>query len=175
MSTRQRCLFLVELVAVALGVYLLYAWFPSPQAQVINPVTVDLKDEGTSLGRITSLDCVGSGVACTVSGFAGTFTASGGAGSFAITQIEIDYDTCGIDQVGESEVCEVAITDAAISTSSKILIQQAGIAATSRDQDENEMDDLLCTADPQTGSFNLTCRSKDGPTHGKFKLWYSVA
>jgi len=50
---------------------------------------VVLKDEGTTLGPVNSINCVGSGVACTRTGSAGTVTASGGGGSGTVTSVSV--------------------------------------------------------------------------------------
>jgi hypothetical protein len=96
-----------------------------------------------------------------------------GSGSFTATEVEIDWDTCKVGD-GPSSICRATITDAAVSSSSKILITQSGNAATARDADENEMDFLACNGRPASGTFTLTCASLRGPAHGKFKVIYTV-
>jgi hypothetical protein len=49
-------------------------------AQVVNPYRLDLRDEGTSQGRISALNCTGAGVACSVSAGVGTVNVEGGGG-----------------------------------------------------------------------------------------------
>ena len=51
----------------------------------VPPLLINLRDEGTSQGAVNALDCVGSGIACTVSGAVGTVTISGGGGGSTIT------------------------------------------------------------------------------------------
>ncbi len=58
---------------------------PSP-AQVFQPgPTIELRDEGVSVGRVRALDCVGSVIGCTFSGTVGTITISGGGGGAPTT------------------------------------------------------------------------------------------
>lgn len=142
--------------------------------QVSSPLSVLLRDEGTDQGLVRVLNCTGAGVTCSASGAVGTVNASGGAGSFAVTEVEIDFDTCGIGGPDQFDTCQVSVTDAGVSGTSKILAVQSAVAATSRDADENEMDQLVCLASPASGSFTLTCESQQGPTHGKFKINYTV-
>ncbi len=72
------------LSTVLFGVALL-AGMPAARAQmrtVGSGAGVLVKDEGASQGAISTLDCVGPGVACAVAGSAGTITVTaGGAGS----------------------------------------------------------------------------------------------
>lgn len=48
---------------------------------VINPTLVDVKDEGTSQGRVTAIDFTGAGVTASVSGTIATVNVPGGSGS----------------------------------------------------------------------------------------------
>lgn len=48
---------------------------------------VEIKDEGTSQGRVRTVDFVGSGVSAAVSGSIATITISGGAGSDLATTV----------------------------------------------------------------------------------------
>lgn len=47
---------------------------------IIQSNTLQLKEEGSSIGRVKSIDCVGAGITCTASGINGTMTISGGSG-----------------------------------------------------------------------------------------------
>ena len=133
-----------------------------------------LQDEGSTLGAVRVINCVGSGVTCTRSGATGTMTISGGSGTFSVTQVEIDFDTCGLGTHVAKVACEATVTDASITASSKILVSQAGDAPTGKESDDNEMDPLSCSAQPASGSFTLRCIPLRGPTHGKFKINYAA-
>lgn len=68
------------------------------------------------------------------------------------------------------------ITDGRVTPSSKIIAQIAYEAATDRDLDEVEMDDLLLRCGPATGSFTLLARSFDGSyLEGKYHVFYMVS
>lgn len=146
--------------------------------QVSAPTSIDIRDEGTSQGYVRAVNFVGSPVTATVSAGVATVTVS--AGAIAMTEVEIDFGApgCGTTVIGDlnsPEHCEVTVTDAAVTATSKIIAMQAGIAATSRDQDENDMDQFDCWATPGTGNFVLFCRSReDEAIYGKFKVWYIV-
>jgi hypothetical protein len=66
------------------------------------------------------------------------------------------------------------ITDAAVTTTKKILPFQAGIAATGRQLDEADMDKLLLVAAAGTGNFTLYAEGADGPVSGKYKIGYQL-
>lgn len=87
----------------------------------------------------------------------------------SITQAEID--------VGATPVAEatVAVTDAGISTSSKIIGGLAYIAPTDKDLDELEMDALDILFEPGTGSMNVLIKGLEGYIADKFKIWYMFA
>lgn len=149
--------------------------------QVSAPTKINIQDEGTSQGRVGQVNFVGAGVSAAVSGDVSTVTIAGSAGASA-TEIEIDFGApgCGTTTVGDlnsPDHCETTITDAAVTTASKIKAWQAGTASTSgigRDQDENDMDQFVCWTDPGTGTFLLFCRGLNGEVYGKFKVWYQV-
>lgn len=86
----------------------------------------------------------------------------------AWTNYEIDFGS-------EAKLAATAtVTDAASGTSSIIIIQQVGIAATGRQADEAEMDGLQCRAIPAAGTFKLICASLEGATHGLHTVSYQV-
>lgn len=129
---------------------------------------VQLQDEGVNQGRIQIINCTGAGVACSKSGATGTINVTGGAGTFTLTEIEIDFGSSG------EFVYTATVVDAAVSAISKIIFLQSGIAATGRQADENEMDSITCNATPGSGSFVIYCQCQRSPTHGKFKINYSI-
>lgn len=146
--------------------------------QVSAPTTIDIREEGTSQGRVRAINFVGTSVTAAVASGVATVTVA--AGAVAMTEIEIDFGApgCGTTVIGDlnsPDHCEVTVTDAAVTTSSKIIAMQAGIAGTSRDQDENDMDQFTCWANPGTGNFVLFCRGVDNQElYGKSKVWYIV-
>lgn len=110
---------------------------------------------------------LGTGAASSTTFLRGDSTWAAPTASVAISVAEIDFGT------DAKFVAKATITDAAITATSKIIITQAGIAATGRQADENEMDDISCNALPATGSFTLRCHATNSPTHGKFNVWYT--
>jgi hypothetical protein len=66
------------------------------------------------------------------------------------------------------------ITDANCTTLARIVAVQSGAAATGRQADENEMDQLVFSALPGTGSFvlNAATDKATGPVSGKYKVNY---
>lgn len=66
------------------------------------------------------------------------------------------------------------VTDAGVAASSKVFVLQSGNAPTGKQADENEMDPIVCNAQPASGSFTLRCKSLDGPVVNKFKFFYGV-
>lgn len=62
--------------------------------QVSAPTTIDIRDEGTSQGRVRAINFVGSSVVAAVSGSTATITvSSGGAGNF--TEVSVNLGTDG--------------------------------------------------------------------------------
>jgi hypothetical protein len=66
------------------------------------------------------------------------------------------------------------ITDAAVATTNFVLPVQAGIVATGRQLDEDEMDKLQMVAEVGTGQFTLKVHSTTGPVAGKYKIGYQI-
>src|SRR5687768_11896711 len=90
-------------------------------------------------------------------------------GSASITEAEID--------VGAMPVAEasVAVVDAAISPTTKIIGGLAYVAPTGKDLDELECDALDIKFEPATGSMNVIIKGLEGYIEGKFKIWYMIA
>ena len=100
----------------------------------------------------------------------GPVGSTGPAGSNGTqTQVEIDFGSTATDQ------STFTITDALVSGTSKIMAVQAFVAATSKEQDENEFDVLQCQTVAGTGNFTLVVSSLYGPVSGTFKINYWVA
>lgn len=71
---------------------------PASFAQVSVPPRVIIQDEGSVQGTARILNCVGAGIACTVSGTTATLTAGGGSGggNFAVVTIAITDNIVGL-------------------------------------------------------------------------------
>lgn len=85
-----------------------------------------------------------------------------------VTETEIDFGTKPIYDK------QFTITDASVSSLSKILPFQSGSVATGRVGDDSEWDSISYSALAGSGSFTLTARAS-GPIVGKRKVYYSVA
>jgi len=55
---------------------------------IIQSNTLLLKEEGSNVGRVKSIDCVGTGITCTSSGINGTVTISAGGAAYDRIQDE---------------------------------------------------------------------------------------
>lgn len=90
----------------------------------------------------------------------GTFTAKA-------INVEIDFGAT------PTYSAVLTITDANVTTTNGIIVNQSGTAATGKSQDENEMDALdlsaVCTVN---GQFTLYVTAFPGPVYGKFKINY---
>ena len=84
-----------------------------------NPTLVEIRDEGVSQGPVTALNFTGAGVTASTSGFVGTVNVPGGGGGSSATEIEIDLGST-LRTSGR-----FTITDAAIDSTSKVLVWQA--------------------------------------------------
>jgi hypothetical protein len=128
-----------------------------------NPPVI-VQQNGTTQGAVNTLNITGSATA-TVVGNVATINVTGG-GSGSVTQIEIDFGTT------PTRSKTFVITNAGITTTSKILLTQAGTAATGRQADENEMDPIIFAGIPSTGQFTLIASSLNGPVVGKYRVNY---
>lgn len=97
-----------------------------------------------------------------------TLNAAGGAGA-SWTETEIDFGT------SPAKDKTFVITDAGVSSSSKILIVPSGNVATGRVGDDWEWDGFTFSGKAATGQFTLTALAQPGPVVGKRKVFYSVA
>lgn len=89
--------------------------------------------------------------------------------SASITETEID--------VGTTPVAEgnIAVTDAGVTASSKIIGGIAYKAPTGKDLDELEMDALGLKFEPGSGTFNVKISGLEGYIADKFVIWYQFA
>lgn len=66
------------------------------QTGATNVPGVQLRDEGTSQGQVTALNCSGAGISCTKSGSVGTLSVSGGGGGGGnFVSASVDLSTAG--------------------------------------------------------------------------------
>ena len=128
-----------------------------------------VQDEGTQQGAVNTLNFVGAGVAAAVSGGVATMTiGGGGAGTFAVTEIEVDFGSTPVTDA------TFTITDATITGSSKIMCVESGNVGTSRVGADSLWDSINYTALAGTGQFTLYARAS-GAVIGKRKLFYTYA
>jgi len=161
----------MKILLSAVAALLILAVVPAyGEVDVIHPPGVLLQEEGSDQGRARTLNCVGTGIACTFSSGVGTVTVS--SGSVTATQITIDFATCGLGSAVGKLTCQVTVIDAGVSSSSKILLSQASPGA-GRQDDEDEMDFLTCRAVPASGQFVLYCDSAS-VTHSTWKINYVI-
>lgn len=99
-----------------------------------------------------------------------TSAVSAVSASVGTGRTEIDFGSTPVDSG------TFTITDSRVTPKSRILAQAAYEAATGRDLDEVEMDDLSLRCGPATGSFTLLARSFDGSyLEGKYHVFYMVS
>lgn len=110
----------------------------------------------------------GTNVTITHNALGPVVSASGGGGG-SVTEVEVDFgSTPRYDAT-------FTITDAAISSTSKVVISESGKVATSRVAGDSQWDSILCSSLPATGSATVYARAQPGPVVGRRILQYSVA
>ena len=121
---------------------------------VTNPSLIDVRDEGTSQGRVYALNFTGAGVTATVSGLVGTVNIPGGGVGASWTVVEANLGSA-------SWRGKFTVIDASVSPTSKIIIQQAPGPYTGKGTraDEAEMDFISCFAVPGSGQFDVHWRT----------------
>ena len=143
---------------------------------VTNPTLIDVRDEGTSQGRVTAVDFVGAGVAATVSGGVATVTiAGGGGGTLTLTEIEVSLGSVA-RYSGSFDITGLS----GLTPNAQVLIVQKAAAYTSKGnrQDEAEMDQVHCTGyvvDASTIRAYWVCMPHGGPMVGNVKFGYAVS
>ena len=90
------------------------------------------------------------------------------SGSTSVTEIEVDFG------VIPTSYKTFVITDAGISPTSKLIISQSGAASSDHTADDVEMDPIIFSGTPGTGSFILAGTSLDGPVVGTYKVNYII-
>lgn len=122
----------------------------------------------TTIGYVSS-----TGIVATVAGGvdirgAQGAAGTGGGGSADAKEATVDFGTV------PTSARSFVVTDAAISTSSQLIVTQSGRGATGRSDDENEMDPLLLRAVPGAGQMTVYASALDGPVTGAYLLNYMV-
>ena len=114
---------------------------------------IEIQDEAVLQGYVKTVNFAGAGVSAVVAGITATVTIAGGAGA-SWTEIEAN--------LGDAHWRgKFTVIDAAVSPTSKIIIQQAPGPYTGKGTraDETEMDFISCFAVPGTGQFNVHWRT----------------
>lgn len=83
------------------------------------------------------------------------------------TTVEITFATAAYSK-------SFTITDANVAATNTVFAQHSMAAATSKSQDENEGDALVCRTVAGAGSFTLYVDAIPGPVLGAFKITYEV-
>ena len=96
-------------------------------------------------------------------------TPSGGGGSFAVTETEIDFGS------KPTESISVTVTDAAITSSSKIMVTPSGNPAIGRVGNDYTWENFSFSAVAATGSFILSAVCGNGSVVGKRKIFYTYS
>ncbi len=95
-------------------------------------------------------------------------SATGGAGSFAVTETEVDFGT------KPTTDATFTVTDAAITATSKIIVTESGNPATGRADGDSLWDSITYAAKAATGQFTLYAKAS-GAVAGPRKLYYTYA
>ena len=142
---------------------------------VVNPSLVDVRDEGTSQGRVTAINFAGAGVTAAVSGTVATVTIAGGGGGLTLTEVEVNLGAKA-RYSGSFDITGLS----GLTPNAQVLIVQKAAAYTSKGdrQDEAEMDQVHCTGyvvDAATIRAYWTCMLHGGPMIGNVKFGYAVS
>jgi len=131
--------------------------------------TITTQDEGGTLSStVTTLNFVGAGVIATGAGATTTVTIAGGSGTFAVSTAEIDFGTVPIKSK------RITVTDASITSASKIMVTPNGAPATGRVGNDWEWDTINFSAVAGTGNFLLT-GTASGRIVGKRRIYYTYS
>ena len=137
-------------------------------AQSITTRGVILKDEGTVQGSVSSLDCVGTGIACTRSGATGTLTITGGSGGANLVAVVVDFGANGLD------VAATAVTGQAWATGTSLILCAPTMYATADRIDGAEdavLEGLTIGVSGRTsGGFTVTAAPRMGVAIGKYTI-----
>lgn len=85
-------------------------------------------------------------------------------------EIEVDFGSTPVHSKS------FTITDAFVSSTTKIIAVQSGNTATGRGSGlDDEWDGLACSCTPASGTFRLAITAIPGPVQGKRKILYTIA
>lgn len=133
---------------------------------VTNPSLVEIRDEGTSLGRALALNFTGAGVTASLSGLVGTVVIPGGGGGGATaTRVVVALPTP--DRVSHT----VTVVDATVTATSKVLVWLSGLIDS--DPNSNMEDSIVLKAFAGSGSFLAQIESRL-PIGGNISIDYVV-
>lgn len=127
-----------------------------------------IENDGTPLTQRADLNFTGAGVSVADSGGKTVVTIEGGAGTFAVTETEVDF--------GSTPVTEktFTVTDAGVTAASKIMCLESGNVATGRVGADSLWDSIIYSALGASGSFTLYARASNAVV-GKRKLFYTYS
>ena len=96
--------------------------------------------------------------------------AGGGGGGGTWTEVEIDFGS-----TKPQYDAQFTITDAGVSSSSKLIVLESGKAATGRVLGDSQWDSIGLSANPGAGNFVVYAVANPGPVKGKRKIQYQIA
>ena len=140
------------------------------EGNLIVAASIEIKDEGVSkTASAASIDFVGSGVNVTNTGSDVTVTINGGSGTFAISQVELDFGN------NEDFNTSLFISDASVTATSKVVCSISAVATS-----DNTIEDILVSNislmagnNVNASGFTIYAYAPDGAS-GKFKVNYSI-
>ena len=127
---------------------------------------LQIQDEGVPAGTVTTLNFTGASVTASVVGSTATITVSGGSSSW--TEVTVNFGARPIYDA------TFTITDAAITSTSKVIVLPSGKAAAGRTADDWQWDGATFAANPGTGSATVYAVFSPGPIVGNRTLHYAV-
>ena len=133
---------------------------------------VNVSDEGGAASAVDTIDFAGAGVTAAVVGSTATITVTGGSGSFAVTQTEVDLGSTPANNG------QFTISSGSISNGQKMIITQAADPYTGKGTttyDEGEMDNITFMPRTCTAGACIVHWSCDTKVKGNVKVNWSVA
>lgn len=108
-------------------VLVILSLLPAEVSSQIDSNSVRLQDEGSTLGQVKTVNCVGAGIACTRSASTGTVTVSGGGGGSSVTRIAGSSGAAGADITWQRLTANSA--DVTTTTLSAAVVTTTGVGA----------------------------------------------
>lgn len=125
-----------------------------------------IEEEATPLNQRANLNFTGAGVSAADVGGKTVITINGGAGSFAVSETEVDFGSTPVTAK------EFTVTDAAIVATNEIMCLPSGNPATSRVGNDFSWEVFSFSALAGTGQFTLSAVCANGSVVGKRKVLY---